>query len=201
MLQMQAIILQVSIYGHSLGSVLSYDILCHQENLCSSHSTDSVYMECSEKEAQVDATCQLVSSNNEMSDKIASAMIEENSIPDTYSVVHAVDPEDLYITVNPIATVDLREDCAVECIPFNAEVRSQVSVEKQINSRSLLAEDNRAIDHQSATTSDTGENLCDSNLDVSDGLFETNDIISGCMPDEIIGKGKIITSLEEEVLI
>ena len=25
------IILQVSIYGHSLGSVLSYDILCHQE--------------------------------------------------------------------------------------------------------------------------------------------------------------------------
>ncbi|GAB2268432.1 hypothetical protein Dimus_003393 [Dionaea muscipula] len=34
---------KVSIYGHSLGSVLSYDILCHQENLSSPFPMDSVY--------------------------------------------------------------------------------------------------------------------------------------------------------------
>uniref|UniRef100_A0A2P2MMW6 DDHD domain-containing protein n=1 Tax=Rhizophora mucronata TaxID=61149 RepID=A0A2P2MMW6_RHIMU len=34
---------KVSIYGHSLGSVLSYDILCHQENLCSLYPVDSIY--------------------------------------------------------------------------------------------------------------------------------------------------------------
>ncbi|CAL9216981.1 unnamed protein product [Arabidopsis halleri] len=34
---------KISIYGHSLGSVLSYDILCHQHNLSSSFPMDSVY--------------------------------------------------------------------------------------------------------------------------------------------------------------
>ncbi|CAH8254434.1 unnamed protein product [Arabidopsis lyrata] len=34
---------KISIYGHSLGSVLSYDILCHQQNLSSPFPMDSVY--------------------------------------------------------------------------------------------------------------------------------------------------------------
>lgn len=34
---------KVSIYGHSLGSVLSYDILCHQENLSSPFPMDFMY--------------------------------------------------------------------------------------------------------------------------------------------------------------
>lgn len=34
---------QISIYGHSLGSVLSYDILCHQHNLSSPFPMDAVY--------------------------------------------------------------------------------------------------------------------------------------------------------------
>nr|XP_023882469.1 phospholipase SGR2 [Quercus suber]POF22783.1 phospholipase sgr2 [Quercus suber] len=34
---------KVSIYGHSLGSVLSYDILCHQENLSSPFPMDWMY--------------------------------------------------------------------------------------------------------------------------------------------------------------
>ncbi|XP_054812172.1 phospholipase SGR2 isoform X2 [Prosopis cineraria] len=36
---------KVSIYGHSLGSVLSYDILCHQENLASPCPMDSMHKE------------------------------------------------------------------------------------------------------------------------------------------------------------
>ncbi|KAK6945735.1 DDHD domain [Dillenia turbinata] len=35
----------VSIYGHSLGSVLSYDILCHQENLSSPFPMEFMYKE------------------------------------------------------------------------------------------------------------------------------------------------------------
>lgn len=34
---------KISIYGHSLGSVLSYDILCHQHNLSSPFPMDAVY--------------------------------------------------------------------------------------------------------------------------------------------------------------
>ncbi|XP_026388453.1 phospholipase SGR2-like isoform X1 [Papaver somniferum] len=36
---------KVSIYAHSLGSVLSYDILCHQENLSSQFPVDFMYKE------------------------------------------------------------------------------------------------------------------------------------------------------------
>ncbi|KAF4354904.1 hypothetical protein F8388_013853 [Cannabis sativa] len=36
---------KVSIYGHSLGSVLSYDILCHQENLTSTFPMDWIFKE------------------------------------------------------------------------------------------------------------------------------------------------------------
>ncbi|KAL3653210.1 hypothetical protein CASFOL_002891 [Castilleja foliolosa] len=36
---------KVSIYGHSLGSVLSYDILCHQQTLCSSFPMEWMYKE------------------------------------------------------------------------------------------------------------------------------------------------------------
>ncbi|KAH9725491.1 phospholipase SGR2 [Citrus sinensis] len=36
---------KVSIHGHSLGSVLSYDILCHQENLSSPFPMDCLYKE------------------------------------------------------------------------------------------------------------------------------------------------------------
>ncbi|KAF9661517.1 hypothetical protein SADUNF_Sadunf19G0077100 [Salix dunnii] len=41
---------KVSIYGHSLGSVLSYDILCHQENLSSPFPMDWMYKEHSRSE-------------------------------------------------------------------------------------------------------------------------------------------------------
>ncbi|XP_042030703.1 phospholipase SGR2-like [Salvia splendens] len=36
---------KVSIYGHSLGSVLSYDILCHQDTLCSPFPMEWMYKE------------------------------------------------------------------------------------------------------------------------------------------------------------
>ncbi|CAM8911658.1 unnamed protein product [Rhodiola kirilowii] len=41
---------KVSIYGHSLGSVLSYDILCHQESLSSPFPMDFLYQDQSKSE-------------------------------------------------------------------------------------------------------------------------------------------------------
>ncbi|KAG0484473.1 hypothetical protein HPP92_008552 [Vanilla planifolia] len=50
---------KVSLYGHSLGSVLSYDILCHQEYLTSPFAMDSVCMSASsEQEPQHNVSCQ-----------------------------------------------------------------------------------------------------------------------------------------------
>ncbi|WJX43509.1 Phospholipase sgr2, variant 2 [Trifolium repens] len=44
---------KVSLYGHSLGSVLSYDILCHQDNLSSPFPMEWMYKEHSEDEEPV----------------------------------------------------------------------------------------------------------------------------------------------------
>ncbi|XP_061362840.1 phospholipase SGR2 [Gastrolobium bilobum] len=41
---------KISLYGHSLGSVLSYDILCHQDNLSSPFPMDWMYKEHAENE-------------------------------------------------------------------------------------------------------------------------------------------------------
>ncbi|KAG0486319.1 hypothetical protein HPP92_008414 [Vanilla planifolia] len=50
---------KVSLYGHSLGSVLSYDILCHQDCLTSPFAMDSVCMSASsEQEPQHNVSCQ-----------------------------------------------------------------------------------------------------------------------------------------------
>ncbi|KAG8086633.1 hypothetical protein GUJ93_ZPchr0010g8921 [Zizania palustris] len=44
---------KVSIYGHSLGSVLSYDILCHQESFSAPFPSDYMNMEVSFDEGQI----------------------------------------------------------------------------------------------------------------------------------------------------
>ncbi|XP_048331493.1 phospholipase SGR2 isoform X3 [Ziziphus jujuba] len=72
---------KVSIYGHSLGSVLAYDILCHQENLSSPFPMDSMYKEHPKHEkSSPDMNNQSFSSNSStnMEDK-HSSLINENS--------------------------------------------------------------------------------------------------------------------------
>nr|KJB59679.1 hypothetical protein B456_009G267200 [Gossypium raimondii] len=65
---------KVSIYGHSLGSVLSYDILCHQENLSSPFPMEWVY----EKHSK-DVGCP-VDTNNQSSNPSSLDNLEENNI-------------------------------------------------------------------------------------------------------------------------
>ncbi|EOY17114.1 Shoot gravitropism 2 (SGR2) isoform 2 [Theobroma cacao] len=64
---------KVSIYGHSLGSVLSYDILCHQENLSSPFPMEWIY----EKHSK-DVECS-PDMNNQSSKCSSLAKLEEKS--------------------------------------------------------------------------------------------------------------------------
>ncbi|XWS21970.1 hypothetical protein CRYUN_Cryun30bG0103700 [Craigia yunnanensis] len=64
---------KVSIYGHSLGSVLSYDILCHQENLFSPFPMEWVY----EKHSK-DLECS-PDTNNQSSKCCSLANLEEKN--------------------------------------------------------------------------------------------------------------------------
>ncbi|MFS7916923.1 hypothetical protein Hanom_Chr03g00183041 [Helianthus anomalus] len=68
---------QVSLYGHSLGSVLSYDILCHQETLSSPFPMEWMYTgqthEISpERNSSVNSPENDIVTNNEGMDTVAS---------------------------------------------------------------------------------------------------------------------------------
>ncbi|XP_057522695.1 phospholipase SGR2 [Amaranthus tricolor] len=60
---------KVSLYGHSLGSVLSYDILCHQENLSSPFPMEFLYTKDGKDESSGDA-CKSSSDFNSKDDGI-----------------------------------------------------------------------------------------------------------------------------------
>ncbi|KAK6121653.1 hypothetical protein DH2020_044606 [Rehmannia glutinosa] len=78
----QDIIDSVSIYGHSLGSVLSYDILCHQETLYSPFPMEWMYKEHDRSEAPCSVGNNLSSSSNPISNSgdESSAKAEVESI-------------------------------------------------------------------------------------------------------------------------
>ncbi|KAL9382373.1 hypothetical protein Peur_025408 [Populus x canadensis] len=71
---------KVSLYGHSLGSVLSYDILCHQENLTSPFPMDWMYKEYSRSEESSLDTKHGTSTNLE--DNISNVVKEDKKIVD-----------------------------------------------------------------------------------------------------------------------
>ncbi|WCJ19112.1 Phospholipase SGR2 [Euphorbia peplus] len=76
---------KVSIYAHSLGSVLSYDILCHQDNLCTPFPMDWLYKKHpANKESTHDR-------NNQSSSCGSSINLEVNN-PSVLNEVIEVDP-------------------------------------------------------------------------------------------------------------
>lgn len=111
---MHAIIFQVSIYGHSLGSVLSYDILCHQESLSSSFSIHSLPAECVENEESICAGNQSAQSekrinqgNGETSNELANVMGCKED-PQSNSMVDDGNNKNLSISVDSSPVLDLQ---------------------------------------------------------------------------------------------
>ncbi|GKV09233.1 hypothetical protein SLEP1_g20768 [Rubroshorea leprosula] len=77
---------KVSIYGHSLGSVLSYDILCHQENLSSPFPMDWMYeehsrnVECSPNTNNLSIKCGIPNSLDMNQTKGMAGYVEEKIV-------------------------------------------------------------------------------------------------------------------------
>ncbi|XP_039061235.1 phospholipase SGR2-like, partial [Hibiscus syriacus] len=96
---------KVSLYGHSLGSVLSYDILCHQEHLSSPFPMQWVY----EKDSK-DLECS-PDMNNQSSKCSSLANLEEkNSTMMTKDTVDCLG-EDMKVPLpNPLVIEGLAED-------------------------------------------------------------------------------------------
>ncbi|KAL0370914.1 UNVERIFIED_CONTAM: Phospholipase SGR2 [Sesamum angustifolium] len=82
---------KVSLYGHSLGSVLSYDILCHQENLCSPFPMGWMYNE----EKASEAPCSIANNLTSSCNLISNSGDESPKNIETASMVGHVDYPDL----------------------------------------------------------------------------------------------------------
>ncbi|CAJ2655320.1 unnamed protein product [Trifolium pratense] len=84
---------KVSLYGHSLGSVLSYDILCHQDNLSSPFPMEWMYKEHSEDEEPVPEkksnNFQHSSINQDDTSSVKNPSDEKKITQQTYSEIEA----------------------------------------------------------------------------------------------------------------
>lgn len=92
------LIMKVSIYGHSLGSVLSYDILCHQENLTSPFPLEWMYKKQGRSEVPCSIRNDLTSSNN----PVSSSSDESSENVENESMGSPVDPDLLEVSVEGI---------------------------------------------------------------------------------------------------
>ncbi|XP_044510209.1 phospholipase SGR2 isoform X3 [Mangifera indica] len=80
---------KVSIYGHSLGSVLSYDILCHQDNLSSPFPMDWMYKE-----------------HKDAIEESSHAMNNQTSIGDSLTNLKGTSSAEMIETVDKVGSAD-----------------------------------------------------------------------------------------------
>ncbi|KAK9269952.1 hypothetical protein L1049_025525 [Liquidambar formosana] len=182
---------KVSIYGHSLGSVLSYDILCHQENLSSPFPMDWMYKEhCRNEESPL-------TMNNESSICNSSTNLENKNSTIVNETKGVVSINDNKMSAPPTVLVHEEEHAEDSSV-----VDPLTSVSDEPSSR--------AADSNKLDTEDVRESVCDSSAVLShekDGLDGTTsmncDFAIGKMAEEVSEdtshKDKVIKLLKEEI--
>ncbi|KAI0493491.1 hypothetical protein KFK09_023609 [Dendrobium nobile] len=186
---------KVSIYGHSLGSVLSYDILCHQESPISPTPMDSVYMRNdAEQEAQIDVHCPSFIYDD--------ASVQE--IDETRFSCGALEQLPCH-TAAPLPRENLTDDC-LKSVGFSnvygespGFVQLPSDKEQYDNAPSMDAGAKKS-NMKSRSTYYTAEKGSDANLDIleensGENGAETADLLVG----DVTGKDNLISQLREEV--
>ncbi|TVU43733.1 hypothetical protein EJB05_10223, partial [Eragrostis curvula] len=175
---------KVSLYGHSLGSVLSYDILCHQESLSAPFPTEHLKME-------VTSDGQTLKSPNTAG--VHDLSTEEHNTPTVgcscADNVNGIANEDNRI--DPSRTDDTHESCMLENMPKNDETpASPIAVDEEQNEVECKAES-----HQNTHTEEGAMSAVSTkDVDVSN-ISTSAEEVHG----EVLDKDKLISSLEEEV--
>ncbi|XP_039137862.1 LOW QUALITY PROTEIN: phospholipase SGR2 [Dioscorea cayenensis subsp. rotundata] len=198
---------KVSIYGHSLGSVLSYDILCHQHNLYS-FPMESVYMGDVEGSSLQDESNKLAlttsvetseNSNNKINDispeQLESAVVEASSIQNR----NPMPKEENSLGISPTTDSFWKEEprdhsnAAVLQIAKRDYVPGQLTVGgKQINNLTLVEAGAHAVD---ICEEEKGDEL---NLNMI-GTINHGEVTVNNASESKIDRDKLIIFLEEEV--
>ncbi|XP_050123981.1 phospholipase SGR2-like isoform X1 [Malus sylvestris] len=183
---------KVSIYGHSLGSVLSYDILCHQENLSSPFPMDWAFKEHARDGKSSPDNQSTYNTPTNLGDAIA---FVNNQTDDTMGSIH-----DGNMSAQP--TLLIHED-------GNAEDALNVVGRNTSDSNEFVA---RSMDSkQPHGDKYVNESVCKSNdMLKCDGLDETRTINCGVRVDgaddvvekvceETSNKDQVVKLLREEI--
>ncbi|KAJ0969391.1 hypothetical protein J5N97_022268 [Dioscorea zingiberensis] len=205
---------KVSIYGHSLGSVLSYDILCHQHNLYS-FPMEYIHMGDAKGPSLLDDTSQLVSTTNVETSKSSSNKINgmyseqvESSIAEASSTQnrYSMSLEENFLGISPTFDSFCKEElqdqsqvCSVSDPKERLDVSEQLTVdEKQVHDMTLLEADSQISDQHTVEICEE-EKGDHSNLNMTIGTIKHAAVTADDAFGSKIDKDKLITFLEEEV--
>ncbi|XP_048500563.1 phospholipase SGR2 isoform X3 [Beta vulgaris subsp. vulgaris] len=108
---------KVSLYGHSLGSVLSYDILCHQEILSSPFPMEFMYTKHEKEDEPSENNFKLSSEFNSRDDGTRTA---QESLGDNKSEVHHVP--------TMLDDVNTEDQLPVNLFPASSSIREESSM-------------------------------------------------------------------------
>lgn len=185
-------ILQVSLYGHSLGSVLSYDILCHQESLWAPFPTEYLNMETSDRSQGAKSANKVALHGSGTKDHDTSTL--RHSCADN---AHGVVNEDSTIT-DASHMDNILPSCVLEDSPNNHEivvprgavVAEQNEEENEVDNRQMVYTEEGTTSGVS-TKDDEGSSISRSAEEAHQEVLEEKSMVRD--------KDKLIISLEEEV--
>lgn len=179
-------LIQVSIYGHSLGSVLSYDILCHQENLSSPFPMDCLYQNRSNCEQPLEHQSSTPNHSAESEEKISASLhtvvtnSSETRGADTNVSNSVVENEETSTIMD--LSMSSSDASSAEGMDCNAQILDDLV-------SALVSSSNRDIDNLDET-----EGMQPKPAPVSDMNISTAEIIG-----EENDKDKIIQQMKEQV--
>lgn len=176
---------KVSLYGHSLGSVLTYDILCHQESLSAPFPTDYLNMEISSDEGH-QAPNTFTVHNSGVKEHDTSSTSGRSCADNVNGVDEDGTRNDHSLTDNIIPS------CVPESVPNNDDTLAPpISVD---GLQTEVENQNQAENHQMAYTEEGATSgVCTKDADqwISRSAEEQH--------EAVLDKDKSISSLEEEV--
>jgi len=177
---------KVSLYGHSLGSVLSYDILCHQKTLWAPFPTEYLNMEWTSDRSQGAKSANEVAVHDSATKDHDIATLRHSCAD---SVNGVVDEDNTRTDASHMDGAP--PSCVIENSPNNDDtVVSPGAVDTEQNEEENTIENHQTIHAEEGTTSAVSSKDAEGSS-MSRSAEEVN--------EEVLDKDKLIFSLEEEV--
>ncbi|KAF8712652.1 hypothetical protein HU200_028409 [Digitaria exilis] len=176
---------KVSLYGHSLGSVLSYDILCHQESLWAPFPTEYLNMECTSDRSQGEKSANEVNGHDSDTEGHDTTILRHSCAD---NVNGGVDESSTRTDASHMDGV--LPSCVLE--------NSQNSDDTVVSAGTVDAEqneENTVENHQAIYTEEGTTAAVSTKHDEGSSISRSAEEVH----EEVLDKDKLIDSLEEEV--